>query len=196
MIEAQCRCGAIGLKIAGEPVVQLYCHCDDCQAAHGAAYVPAAIYPAHAVEVVRGKPAPMVVKATSGCAARIAAPIYFPRLRPSGCEASAVTFLPRERSNRNSMFNARTLFCLLSTICLTIKASRRRSAELRSLSAGRALTLDAGSSAKFWLCIFVALQGLRLCPPVRKAIDIEKRLLVRRQRDIKDDRSEIQVGKA
>ena len=46
MIEAQCRCGAIGLNIAGEPAVQLYCHCDDCQSAHGAAYVSAAIYPA------------------------------------------------------------------------------------------------------------------------------------------------------
>jgi hypothetical protein len=64
MIEAQCHCGAIGLKIAGEPVVQLYCHCDDCQAAHAAAYVPAAIYPARAVEVVRGTPAPTVVKST------------------------------------------------------------------------------------------------------------------------------------
>ena len=64
MIEAQCRCGAIELKIAGGPVVQLYCHCEGCQAAHGAAYVPAAIYPANAVEVVRGKPTPMMVKAT------------------------------------------------------------------------------------------------------------------------------------
>jgi hypothetical protein len=58
VIEAQCRCGAIG------PVVQLYCRCDDCQAAHAAAYVPAAIYAAAAVEVVRGEPAAMVVKAT------------------------------------------------------------------------------------------------------------------------------------
>jgi hypothetical protein len=64
MIEAQCRCGAIELKIAGEPVVQLYCHCDDCQSALGAAYVPAAVYPAEAVEVVRGKPTPMIVKST------------------------------------------------------------------------------------------------------------------------------------
>ena len=63
-IETQCRCGAIGLKIAGDPVVQLYCHCDDCQAAHGAAYIPAAIFPRQAVEVLRGDPTPMVVKAT------------------------------------------------------------------------------------------------------------------------------------
>jgi len=57
VFEAQCRCGAIGLKIAGKPIVQLYCHCDDSQAAHAAAYVPAAIYPAAAAaEVSRGKP--------------------------------------------------------------------------------------------------------------------------------------------
>jgi hypothetical protein len=62
--ETACRCGAIGLKIVGEPVVQLYCHCDDCQAAHGAAYTPAAIYPAKAVDVVRGDPASMAVKTT------------------------------------------------------------------------------------------------------------------------------------
>jgi hypothetical protein len=35
---------------------QLYCHCDDCQAAHGAAYVPLAIYPAKSVEVIKGNP--------------------------------------------------------------------------------------------------------------------------------------------
>jgi hypothetical protein len=64
MFEAQCRCGAIGLRISANPVVQLYCHCDDCQAAHGAAYVSSAIYPAQAVEVVRGRPAAMVVKTT------------------------------------------------------------------------------------------------------------------------------------
>jgi hypothetical protein len=64
VIETECRCGAIGLKIVGEPVVQLYCHCDDCQAAHSAAYAPAAIYPAKSVEVVRGNPVAMSVKMT------------------------------------------------------------------------------------------------------------------------------------
>ena len=37
-----CRCGAVQLTMSGEPVVQLYCHCDDCRAAHGGAYVAAA----------------------------------------------------------------------------------------------------------------------------------------------------------
>jgi len=64
MFEAQCRCGAIGMRISGDPAVQLYCHCADCQAAHGAAYVPAAIYPAQAVEVARGAPAVTAVKTT------------------------------------------------------------------------------------------------------------------------------------
>ena len=58
--EVSCRCGAVKLLITGEPVAQLYCHCDDCQAAHGAAYVPVAIYPAQAVEVIKGNPTPMV----------------------------------------------------------------------------------------------------------------------------------------
>ena len=74
MIETQCRCGAIGLRLSGEPVVQLYCHCDDCQAAHGAAYVPAAVYPAQSVEVLRGRPVASMVKAT-------------PRMRCADCGA-------------------------------------------------------------------------------------------------------------
>jgi len=56
MTEIECRCGAVKLEIAGEPVVQFYCHCDDCQAVHGAAYVPESVYPAEAVRVVRGEP--------------------------------------------------------------------------------------------------------------------------------------------
>lgn len=56
-----CRCGAEELRITGDPIAQLYCHCDDCQAAHGAAFVPVAIYPAQAVEVVSGKPTSMAV---------------------------------------------------------------------------------------------------------------------------------------
>jgi len=63
-IDLQCRCGEVGLKITGAPVVQLYCHCDDCRAAQGAAYIAASIYLAPMVEVVRGEPGPLVVKST------------------------------------------------------------------------------------------------------------------------------------
>jgi hypothetical protein len=51
-----CRCGAVEIEISAEPLVQLYCHCDDCQAVHGAAYVPESVYPASGVKVVRGEP--------------------------------------------------------------------------------------------------------------------------------------------
>jgi hypothetical protein len=51
-----CRCGAVALEISAPPLVQMYCHCDDCQAVHGGAYVPESVYPAAAVTVVRGEP--------------------------------------------------------------------------------------------------------------------------------------------
>lgn len=60
--EVACLCGAAVLKITGAPVVQAYCHCDDCQAAHGAAYVATAAFPAEAVEVVKGRLLTLVVK--------------------------------------------------------------------------------------------------------------------------------------
>ncbi|WP_224365250.1 GFA family protein [Hyalangium versicolor] len=51
----QCLCGAVQLELTGEPIAQLYCHCDDCQAVHGAAYVPAVMYRIPATRLVRGE---------------------------------------------------------------------------------------------------------------------------------------------
>ncbi len=48
-------CEAVELCLDGDPVGQVYCHCDDCQRAHSAAHVPRAIYPFDAVSVVRGE---------------------------------------------------------------------------------------------------------------------------------------------
>ncbi len=56
MTKVQCRCGAVEIEITAEPIVQFYCHCDDCQAVHGGAYAPESVYPADAVKVVRGDP--------------------------------------------------------------------------------------------------------------------------------------------
>jgi hypothetical protein len=56
MTRVQCRCGAVEIEITAEPIVQFFCHCDDCQAAHGGAYVPESVYRADAVKVVRGDP--------------------------------------------------------------------------------------------------------------------------------------------
>jgi hypothetical protein len=54
--ELQCRCGAVHIAITAPPIVQFYCHCDDCQTVHGAAYVPESVYPADAVKVTKGSP--------------------------------------------------------------------------------------------------------------------------------------------
>ena len=61
-MRAACRCGAAEIEISGEPVAQFFCHCDDCQIVHGAAYVPESVYPADAVSVVRGEPAAFTLK--------------------------------------------------------------------------------------------------------------------------------------
>jgi hypothetical protein len=55
-LELECRCGSVGIEVKGDPIVQFFCHCDDCQIVHGAAYVPESVYPADAVKVVRGTP--------------------------------------------------------------------------------------------------------------------------------------------
>jgi hypothetical protein len=52
----ECRCAATQVEITGEPIVQLYCHCDDCQAVHGGAYAPESVYRADAVKVTKGNP--------------------------------------------------------------------------------------------------------------------------------------------
>jgi len=45
---AHCECGALSLDIEGAPVVQLVCHCNDCQTFCGTPYVEAAFYNADA----------------------------------------------------------------------------------------------------------------------------------------------------
>ena len=56
MTKVQCRCGAVEIEITAQPIVQFFCHCDDCQAVHGGAYAPKSVYPADAVKIVRGDP--------------------------------------------------------------------------------------------------------------------------------------------
>lgn len=75
-LHIQCRCGALGLEIAGEPIAQFFCHCDDCQAMHGAAYVSESVYPASSVRVTRGNPSSFTLKrnprlACPACATRL-----------------------------------------------------------------------------------------------------------------------------
>jgi hypothetical protein len=75
-LHIHCRCGALGLEVAGEPIAQFFCHCDDCQAMHGAAYVSESVYPASSVRVMRGSPSSFALKrnprvACPACATRL-----------------------------------------------------------------------------------------------------------------------------
>ena len=64
------------LEVVGPALAQFYCHCDDCQAMHGAAYVTESIYPAARVRVTRGQPTQWVLRrnprfACPTCATRL-----------------------------------------------------------------------------------------------------------------------------
>lgn len=61
-IEIHCLCGAVRTRLTEEPTLQFYCHCDDCQAASGGAYVLLAMFHAHAISVIQGETATWVVK--------------------------------------------------------------------------------------------------------------------------------------
>ena len=50
-----CHCGQVKIKLTGDPVVDLYCHCRDCQRIAGGGCVPYSIYPHAGVEVTEGK---------------------------------------------------------------------------------------------------------------------------------------------
>jgi hypothetical protein len=95
IVPIQCHCGSVGIELKGEPLVCFYCHCDDCQLAHGSGYVPAALYRASDVTVTRGKPFEWKVKTTprvtcGECGTRLFA---CPNDRLCGVTAS---LLPRE----------------------------------------------------------------------------------------------------
>jgi hypothetical protein len=51
-ITLSCRCGDVLLQIGSAAVAQFYCHCDDCQAATGGAFVPIALFPTESVAVI------------------------------------------------------------------------------------------------------------------------------------------------
>ena len=57
-----CLCGSLQLRVSAAPLAGFYCHCADCRAAHGAAYVGVALYPSAAVEVIAGTAASFTLR--------------------------------------------------------------------------------------------------------------------------------------
>jgi hypothetical protein len=92
-IEIQCHCGAVAVELTGEALAHAYCHCDDCQAVHGAACVPVAIYPASSVNVIRGDPTTWKLKTTPRTTCRHCGTRLFAS-PPFGIRGVIATLLP------------------------------------------------------------------------------------------------------
>jgi hypothetical protein len=99
VIEVQCRCGAIKLEVKADPIAQLYCHCNDCRIAHGAAYVASSIYPAQSVEVTKGEPTPIVVKTTPRMRCVTCGTHLFSDIVDPGLRSVNAFLLPKEAFN-------------------------------------------------------------------------------------------------
>ena len=82
-IEIRCLCGAVRAEVEGAPLMQFYCHCDDCQAASGGAYVALSLFPLQALRVTQGKTAVFKLRT-------------LPRERCAGCGAPLFTRLPEQ----------------------------------------------------------------------------------------------------
>jgi len=93
--QTECRCGTVSLKVSGKPAAQLYCHCDDCQNAHRAAYVPVATFPAEAVEVLQGYPYAMVVKSTERIHCSACGAFLFSEIRQASLRWLSAYLLPK-----------------------------------------------------------------------------------------------------
>lgn len=52
--EARCACGAVEVRIEGEPVVMAFCHCDSCRSWLGAPLHAASLWPTPNVTVAKG----------------------------------------------------------------------------------------------------------------------------------------------
>ncbi len=75
--------------------MQAYCHCDDCQAAHGAAYVMTAAYPSSAVELLKGKLVPLVVKTTPRMRCPDCGTFLFSEVKAADLRSVNATLLPK-----------------------------------------------------------------------------------------------------
>lgn len=61
-VQIRCTCGATRVEVAGAPLVQFHCHCDDCRAVSGQPYVTVALFPRSAIRVTQGQPDTWVYK--------------------------------------------------------------------------------------------------------------------------------------
>ena len=95
MTTIECRCGAVKVQISGDPVAQFYCHCDHCQAVHGAAYVPVSMYRADQVKVIAGDVAQWKLHATPRATCRACGTRVFAEPPGLGMRGVMALLLPK-----------------------------------------------------------------------------------------------------
>jgi hypothetical protein len=91
----QCNCGAVRMELTGEPLVQLYCHCDDCQAVHCAAYIPAVMYRIPETRIVSGDLRMWALKTTARATCRECGTPIFSEPPGLGIRAIRAHLLPK-----------------------------------------------------------------------------------------------------
>ena len=80
-VDIECLCGAVHVRLSGDAAAQFYCHCDDCQATSGGAYISVAVYPADAVSHIEGELVSWTLKT-------------MPRKRCAVCETQVLAEVP------------------------------------------------------------------------------------------------------
>ena len=111
MMNINCRCGLVELAISDEPIAQFFCHCDDCQAAHGAAYVPISLYTAAAVRVTRGSPSTWALKITPRTTCRECGTRMFAEVPGYGVRGVSALLLPAK--SFKALFHVQCQFAIV-----------------------------------------------------------------------------------
>ena len=65
-MEGGCLCGAVRYSVAGDPAMQVVCHCSHCQKQAGSAFSTIIGVPSAALEVTAGEPKSYMDKGESG----------------------------------------------------------------------------------------------------------------------------------
>ncbi|HEV2110028.1 MAG TPA: GFA family protein [Gammaproteobacteria bacterium] len=110
-VEIRCLCGAVRAELAGEPLMQFYCHCDDCQAVSGGAYVALAMFPLAALRVLQGETAPFTLRSLSRERCAACGTQLFVRLPAQGACVVKANLLPA--AMRKSEFHMQCRYAVL-----------------------------------------------------------------------------------
>jgi hypothetical protein len=119
----QCSCGAVEMQLTGKPMVQYFCHCDDCQAVHGKAY-PCSLYPAPAVSVKRGETDAFTLRTSPRTKCRRCGTYLFAEVPGHGVRGVNADLLPEGMFNPEFHIQCRYATARIESkmICLTTKA--------------------------------------------------------------------------